>query len=70
MKYDLDDFQDLHKSQMEVSSISGICSNESLSHTEDILATQKDNMYDNRTVNLWIQYMTILDILKTFIKAE
>ena len=55
---------------MEVSSISGICSNQFLSHTEDILATQNDNMYDNRTLKLWIQYMNMVDIFKTFLKVE
>ena len=70
MKYDRGDLQDLHKSQMKVSSISGICSNQFLSHMEDILATQKDNMYDNRTVKLWIQYMNMVDIFKTFLKVE
>ena len=51
----LDDLQDLYK--LEVSSISGICSNQFLSNTEDVLATQKDNMHDNRTAMLWIWYM-------------
>ena len=46
----LDDLQDLYK--LEVSSISGICSNQFLSNTEDVLATQKDNMHNNRSAKL------------------
>ena len=49
---------------MEGSPIDEICSNQILSKTEDILATQKDNMHDNRTAKLWMQYMNMVDILK------
>ena len=70
MKSDLDNLQDLHKCLMEGSPIDEICSNQILSKTEDILATQKDNMHDNRTAKLWIQFMNMVAIFKTFIKAE
>ena len=55
---------------MEGSPIDEICSNQILSKTEDILATQKDNIHDNRTAKLWMQYMNMVDIFKKFIKAE
>ena len=63
----IDDLLVLHSS---ISSISRIYSNQFLSNTENVLATQKDNTHDNRTAKLWIQFMNMLAILKTFIKAE
>ena len=66
-KMNLNDLQVLHSS---ISSISRIYSNQFLSNTENVLATQKDNMHDNRTAKLWIQFMNMVAIFKTFIKAE
>ena len=50
--------------------LTDVCQNDLLIKISKTLETEKSKIVDSPTGKLWLQYMTMVDLLRSFIKAE
>ena len=71
MPKDLQNAGDLYDELMsDASKADEVCTSESIQTITEKLKQKKESLQESRTAKLWVEYMKMVDILRTFIKAE
>ena len=60
----------LNSQLMNGEPIQNICQSKTVTVIQEMLTSQKESLQTNKTANLWLQYMEMVDILRKYIRAE